>query len=210
MSGHRLSRSFSGDQRVSRQEAWPLWTKAFCADNPSVGAPSRVTFPGEGVAVSSFANGDVDLAYSASGYDETVGLASGVTQPRQMVAVPVALGAATLAVGGDSTQPPGEKVPYTGVKLTADEVAALMGGGFPWLTRTDQQFAASITARNPQLQGILVYAGITGPTPLASTRMSTSPSPVRGRSASSSLITSGDPKRWIRLAFMVRLTCPLL
>ena len=39
------------------------------------GAPTSVSFPGEGPAVTSFVDGQLDLVYTGSGYDASVGSA---------------------------------------------------------------------------------------------------------------------------------------
>jgi sortase A len=146
-------------------DAWPLWTKQFCAEQ-KVGAPTGISYTGEGEGVSSFARGDVDLSYSALGYDSKVGLAASVSSPRAAVPIPIAVGAAVLGVGGGSTQS-GEKVPYTGVELKASEIAAMLGGGNPWLTRDNLPYAKDILARNPQLKGLLLFSGGGNPNPIA-------------------------------------------
>ena len=115
-------------------DVWPLWTKQFCAVEKS-GAPSGISYTGEGEGVSAFAKGDIDLAYSAFGYSSTLGFTSAVASPRAAVPIPIAVGAAVLAVGGGATQT-GVKFPYTGVKLKASEMAAMIGGGNTWFTRS--------------------------------------------------------------------------
>jgi hypothetical protein len=53
-------------------DAWSSWTRDFCGQPGSTGAPTRATFGGEGLAVRDFASGNVDLAYTAAGYDNAV------------------------------------------------------------------------------------------------------------------------------------------
>jgi hypothetical protein len=79
------------------QDAWAQWTKAACKLPGAIGAPSRASFPGEGAALQSFASGQLDLAYTAAGYDDGVGLAKSLPARRAAVAIPVALNAAVLA-----------------------------------------------------------------------------------------------------------------
>src|SRR5207253_1959704 len=74
---------------------------------------------------------------------------------RNAVATPVALNAAVVAVGGGYITPSGAKAPYPEVKMKASEVAALFGGGLPWVIREDLSYARDILARNPVLGGFL-------------------------------------------------------
>jgi sortase A len=137
------------------QDAWAQWTKDVCQRPGAAGAPSRAAFLGEGAAVQAFAGGQLDLAYTAAGYDAAVGLAAGVNERRAAVATPVALNAAVIAVGGGYITPSGAKAPYPEIKMTAAEVSALFGGGLPWVIREDQPYAARILGRNPVLGGFL-------------------------------------------------------
>jgi sortase A len=136
------------------QDAWAQWTKDVCKRPGAAGAPSRAAFLGEGAAVQAFAAGQLDLAYTAVGYDNAVGLVAGLSQ-RTAVATPVALNAAVIAVGGGYITPSGAKAPYPEIKMTAAEVAALFGGGLPWVQRDNLPYAASILGRNPVLGGFL-------------------------------------------------------
>ena len=139
-------------------DTWAAWTRDYCARPESTGAPTSAALSGEGPAVNDFSTPDpqtgeytVDVAYSGTGYDTTVGIGpSDVTARRSAVLTPVALDAAVIAVGG-GTSPNGEKEPYPEIKLTAAEVGAIFGGGFRWVSRDDQPYAAAIVGRNPAL-----------------------------------------------------------
>jgi sortase A len=131
------------------QDAWAQWSKDACQKPGAAGAISRALFPGEGTAVQSFAGGNLDLVYTAAGYNPTVGLAAGVPSERNAVATPVALNAAVVAVGGGYITPSGAKAPYPEIKMKASEVAALFGGGLPWVLREDLPYAKDILDRNP-------------------------------------------------------------
>ena len=119
-----------GSDRMS--DTWINWTLAECQLPNRKGAAARTTFGGEGDAVERFDSGSLDLAYTAGGYDEQMGLAP-VDAPaaagrRAAVPVPVSLNAAVLAVGG-GVRKGDHKVPYKDIKLTAAEIAVLLGGG---------------------------------------------------------------------------------
>ncbi len=150
----------AGSDEVS--DLWASWTRDLCAKTGTK-APSRTAFTGEGAAVTQFANGDVDLAYTAAGYDPDVGLLSdGATGTRNAVAIPLALNASVFGSGGGQHQlvnnlPLGDKAPYPdgSVSLDASEVAAFLTGGIPWISRFDKPWSNDITNRNPALQFIL-------------------------------------------------------
>lgn len=132
-------------------DAWVAWTLGECAGSGRTGAAGRAAFQGEGTALSSYDAGGVDLAYSGAGYDEAVGLlegGDGSPAVRPSVAVPLALNAAVLAVGGGVLDQQGQKVPFQDIKLTLDEVAELMAGGFEGI-RDD---LAAVEQRNPSLR----------------------------------------------------------
>jgi sortase A len=162
----------AGD-RIS--DAWASWTRQFCASSaPGTGAPTRITFPGEGTAVDQFSTRDpkdgytIDLAYTSLGYDKQVGFLSAENSPRNVVAIPIALDAAVIGVGGGATRPPGVKFPYDNIELKSSEIATLFGSGLLTLTRPDLPYAAAIRARNPQLNGLLQFVdGNVTSTPLA-------------------------------------------
>jgi len=143
-------------------DAWANWTRNLCQQQAG-GAASRAAFTGEGAAVSTFAQGDVDLAYTSAGYSDAVGLSTiAADSRRKAVAVPVAINAAVIATGGGqhqfvNGQPSGDKAPYAegSLALSAGEVAAMLGGGQQWLGRLDGPYVKSVPARNPDLAGIL-------------------------------------------------------
>jgi sortase A len=129
---------------------WAGWTQAACSMQGASGAPTRFSPTGEGSAVDGFATGDLDLAYTGAGYNAAVGLLPADAPKRAAVAVPVALDAAVIAVGGGSITPSGDKATYPEVKMTASEVAALFGGGYPWVLQPDNsRYLAGIFSRNP-------------------------------------------------------------
>ena len=118
------------------QEAWIAWSLGACRRPGSKGALSRASFVGEGTAVTQFANGALDLAYTAGGFDKDMATGSkpgsGLTDPslprRPAVAVPVGLGAAVLGVGGGQTIG-SHKIPYREIDMTAGEMAKMIGLG---------------------------------------------------------------------------------
>ncbi len=133
-------------------DAWVGWTLAQCKTPGQVGAATRMTFDGEGTAVANFASGNLDIAYSAVGYDADAGFVppdSIPGGPRATVAVPVALGASVLGLAnGHFSGVNNRKVPYGPTNLTADEVAALLSGG---PSGDIQGLIPTIDARNPDL-----------------------------------------------------------
>jgi sortase A len=141
-------------------DAWSTWTRDFCATHEG-GAPSRMAFTGEGDAVTSFAKGDIDLAYTASGYDGEAGLVDAdVTARRNAIAVPVALNAAVIGVGGGyhpivNGAPSFDKSPYPQLLVSRAEAGAMIGGGLDLFARLDGKYIQSITARNPILNSVV-------------------------------------------------------
>lgn len=132
-------------------DAWVAWTLGECGGADRAGAAGRAAFQGEGTALSSYNEGTFDLAYSGAGYDSRVGLLEAEGEPppeRPSVAVPLALNATVLAVGGGMLDPQGQKAPFQDIKLTLDEVAKLMAGGFEGI-RGD---LAAVEQRNPSLR----------------------------------------------------------
>lgn len=159
-------------------EAWIKWTLAACKREGAVkGAPSRTSFVGEGPGVDGFAKGIYDFAYTGAGYNEDVDLLKPLPDtPRQeerpAVAVPIALNAAVIAVGGgyhplnaDGTVSD-RKAAYTDIKMSADEAAAMFSGGNEGVAQrtpdsTEQSpktYGDKIIARNAQLSGGLYDA----------------------------------------------------
>jgi hypothetical protein len=147
------------------QEAWVAWTLAACKRPGVHGAPTLANFGGEGNALSQFTAGSLDLAYTAGGYDKDMatgsdaqapgsGLTTPDVTPRPSVAVPLALNAAVIGVGGGHIVN-GHKVPFKTIKLTADQAAAMYGGGgfiqaqqSP--TNPNGMVATDITSANPE------------------------------------------------------------
>ena len=58
-------------------------------------------------------------------------------------------------MGGGYLTDFGNKLGYPDIKLTAAEAAALVTGGIPWFSSTDNPYAAAVLARNPLLHGLL-------------------------------------------------------
>ncbi len=97
------------------------------------GAASGASLAGEGDAMDNFSRGDLDLAYSAVGYDAAVGLGHGTKSepltPRASVSVPIALNATVIAVGNGYRSSTNRKIPYSDVKITLDQATAMFAGG---------------------------------------------------------------------------------
>ncbi len=129
----------------SMLDAWTKWTLDLCKRPGQKGAATKASFIGEGPAVQQFDAGALDLAYTAAGRDPDVGLDTSGTK-RPSVAVPIASGAEAVGVGNGYGSG-GKKVPFPSIKVTPDEMAALVASG--QFTPTDVQ--ASMTARNPDL-----------------------------------------------------------
>lgn len=149
--------SSASSERNSR--FWVELTLAQCrAPGAQTGALSSASFAGEGNAMDMFTRGDVDLAYSAVGYDVAAAMGRGEATdrltPRDSIAVPVALNATVLAVGNGYQDGNGDKAPYSDVKLTLDEVTALIAGGPDQIS----SFLPTIYARNPQLQSAGMFS----------------------------------------------------
>lgn len=134
---------------------WAGWTVAQCQTSASHLAPTRSAFVDEGSAVTGFASGDGDAALAATGY-RSPGFEPGAKRP--YVATPLALNAVVLAVGGGYVPSPSDNwpndpsnplpVPFTDVKLTQAEMAALVG----WNNQqTAPAYDAQLKAENPQL-----------------------------------------------------------
>ena len=137
------------------QEAFSAWTVGVCKEPGAAGAPTRASFTGEGDAVKSFANGELDLAYTAVGDNPDVAIAGSGAPSRAAVATPLALNAAVIAVGGGKVTALGEKAPYSDIQLKASDVAALFTGGVVWVVRDDKPYKVSILGDNPELGGTL-------------------------------------------------------
>ncbi|MDP9073757.1 MAG: hypothetical protein M3N98_06175 [Actinomycetota bacterium] len=142
-----------GSDRMS--DTWINWTLAECTQQGRKGSATRTSFTGEGTAVTSFATGGLDLAYSAAGYDDGVGLAPAAdpSQPnggrRPEVNVPVALNATVLAVSANIGVA-GHQVPVRDVKLTLAEVAGILNGT-PY---GESPYDMAIRTRNPNVNPV--------------------------------------------------------
>ncbi len=117
-------------------DAWTTWTLGACHRPDSHGALTTGGFVGEGSAVQQFNAGTLDLAYTAAGNIDDVGLNQDAATPgprRGYVAVPIAVNAVTVGLGNG--RPSGlRKVPFNPAHLTAAEAAALFAGGKDGLT----------------------------------------------------------------------------
>jgi len=138
---------------------WVDLTVAQCkAPGAQAGALSSSSFAGEGSALEMYSRSDVDFVYSSVVYDSASGLGRGDSSdpltPRESALVPVALNATVLAVGNGYQGANGDKLPYSNVKLTLDEVAALLSGGPAQI----DSYLSAIYARNPQLQGTGMFS----------------------------------------------------
>ena len=132
--------------------AWREWTLADCNAHPANGGAVTLSpVPDEGVAVTDFAADQRDIVYAAAGQGEPGFTAS---TPRATVATPVAVNAVVLAAAGgsfpdnDPSWPAGLRKPYSDIKLTAPEIAILLGQGQSFL---DIQRGTDVLARNPEL-----------------------------------------------------------
>lgn len=141
--------SSGGSDRMT--ESWINWTLGECVLPGRKGAATRSSFLGEGPAVSSFAGGGLDLAYTAGGYDSVMGLlGSGQLTggPRPAVAIPIALNATVLAVREDQNVN-GHQVPITSLQLTAADIAAILNS-----QSGESAVDGEIIKRNPQLGAV--------------------------------------------------------
>lgn len=180
--------SSASSDRMSR--LWVDLTLEQCHNGTQTGAVSSSSFAGEGTGLDMFSRSDVDMAYSAVGYDQTVGLGRGTNAdpltPRESVAIPVAINATVLAVGNGHPDNNGEKVPYTDVKLTLDEVTGLITGG------PDQidDVLPAIYDRNPQLRSTGMFS------PSASIRVGAVPDAESTTWFMTGILDSLRPSRW--------------
>jgi hypothetical protein len=156
-------------------DAWAGWTRNFCGDKGTQ-APSTTAFTGEGSAVNSFLQGGIDIAYGSAGLDPATGMINSTTGTRDTVAVPIALNAAVVAVGGGFRQfvngLPGDKLPYPQLQMTAADAAALLGNGIGWFQNDSLPYRQSVLAHNPALNGVAYWTGanvIAPSLPLSST-----------------------------------------
>ncbi|HMG39947.1 MAG TPA: hypothetical protein VK611_01405 [Acidimicrobiales bacterium] len=152
-------RSAGSDRIVG---AWREWTRAQCGLPGGTGSATLAPIPDEGAAVTDFAEGERDIAYTAVGAGE-LGFTPEAT--RDTVATPVALNAVVLAAAGghftatDPNVPPTEPLPYGELRLTAGEVATMLGQGQIFLNGPE------VLARNPVLGA--VYSQVEPRSPMA-------------------------------------------
>jgi hypothetical protein len=145
--------SASGSDRFI--DTWARWTRDQC-ESAGVKASSNAVLTGEGLGLDAFATGQADMAYSATG-PAVPGRA--IEAPRNSVSVPVALNAVVIGMlGGYPSEaadwPSGVPRPFSDVKVTASEMAALFGQGFFGFS---PQPGDATLGRNPQLA-----SGVTG------------------------------------------------
>src|SRR5262249_1609273 len=127
------------------QDAWVNWSLGECVQPGRHGAASRASFVGEGPAVTAFTHGALDVAYTAGGYDGMRFLPDDAPR-RDAVAVPVAINAAVIAVGGGRRVDSFHKVPFKDVQLNGNEIASLLSGGPSAMT----PMLPHIIERNPE------------------------------------------------------------
>jgi hypothetical protein len=140
--------ALTGAASDAMSDAWIRWTLATCNQQGTSGAWTGMSFAGEGDAVSRFAAGNLDLAYTATGYNPDVGLVDTAALPagaRPAVAVPIGISAVVLGLANGYFNSDGRKLPYDDVHLTVDELTDLVTGG-QW--QIDQP---ALWAENPQL-----------------------------------------------------------
>jgi hypothetical protein len=144
--------STSGSDRLT--SAWIDWTVDACKRPGAVkGAPTKMSFLGEGPALEAFADGRVDLAYSAAGFDPAVGLTPAESRDkRASVAVPIGLNAVVIAAAGGVYGNDGHVAPYKHLRLTAAEVATLLGQGQRGIDPLVSAPGSPLLARNPELK----------------------------------------------------------
>lgn len=136
-------------------DTWARWTRAQC-EATGKKASTNAVFTGEGLGLDTFAAGQADLAYSATG---PLMPGRAIESPRPSVSVPVALNAVVIGMLGgypstDPAWPSGVPHPFTEAKLTPAELATLFGQGFFGFS---PQPGDPVLARNPQLA-----TGVTG------------------------------------------------
>lgn len=135
-------------------DAWIRWTLDSCKLS-GTGAWSTLAFGEEALAVRRFAEGQVDVAYTALGYNPDAGFVDDVPTPRGAVAVPIGVSAATIAIGNGYQDADGRKLPFSSPSLTLDEATILLAGGeFPF-----RDLGPQIAARNPELDGLNLLMG---------------------------------------------------
>jgi hypothetical protein len=143
----------SGSDAVS--DAWVRWTLDSCGTKGPPGAWTTMSFGSDEEAVKRVAGGKLDLAYSTNG--ESAGFLEGVENPRELVAVPVALGASVFGVANGYIDDAGRKRPYGPIKLTVGEFTSLVAQG-----QYLKGVATPIQIRNPELgrpPGLFIAVG---------------------------------------------------
>ncbi len=140
--GGLSSGGLSGAASDAMTDAWVGWTIATCNQQGTKGAWTGMSFGGEGDAVSRFSQGQLDLAYTPTGYSPDAGFATG---SRPAVAIPVGIGAVVMGLANGYINGDGRKVPYSDVHLSLDELAGMVSGG-QWGVD-----ATALMLENPQL-----------------------------------------------------------
>jgi hypothetical protein len=140
-------------------DLWVRWTLEQCKlPGAQTGAAVIQTFVAEESAMDFFSSGDTDIAYSAVGYEKSLGFGTGTeSEPiasRDSVAIPVALNAVVLAIGNGTPGPGGQKIPYSDVKMTIDEATRFISGSYSGLEPLRNDFLN----RNPQIAGSDFFA----------------------------------------------------
>lgn len=150
----------------------PTWvdlTLDQCRSGAQSGAATGASFSGEGDAMDGFSRGQLDLAYSSVGYDEAAGLGRGTASdpltPRASAAVPIGMNAVVLAVGNGRRSATNRKVPYSDVRMTLDQVTALLAGGpfqfdayYPEFVSLNPEFADTGLISNTSAIRVGAYA----------------------------------------------------
>ncbi len=137
-------------------DSWARWTREQC-DADRTKASSNAILTGEGNGLEAFATGQADLAFSATG-PTLPGRTLSTTRPS--TSVPIALNAVVIGVlGGYYSESPdwpsGVPRPFSDVRVTPAEMAALFGQGF--FGFSPQPDDATL-GRNPQLASGVTFA----------------------------------------------------
>jgi len=133
----------------SLEDAWVGWTSTACKLPGQVGALTTGSFNGEGAALQGYLSGQLDLAYTALGFNPATGMVPvDAETKRPSVAVPIGLNAVVLGLGGTYFDSTGRRRPYDAPQLTTAEVTALLAGG-PQGAINDH--LSDIYVRNPEL-----------------------------------------------------------
>ncbi|CAM8642749.1 hypothetical protein MCETE7_01142 [Acidimicrobiia bacterium] len=152
--GGKSTDSLSAASSDRMIDLWIRWTLEQCKlPGAQTGAAVIQTFVAEESAMDFFSSGDTDIAYSAVGYEKSLGFGTGTeSEPiatRDSVAIPVALNAVVLAIGNGTPGPGGQKIPYSNVKMTIDEATLFISGTYSGLEPLRNDFLS----RNPQIAG---------------------------------------------------------